>query len=299
MRAKSGSLEVYQYPEARGSGTAGEAGNGSGLGSEADWARRLEAAFPNLAESEGLGSQGNGAMRGSEPGRVSAGGVPGGVPEGIADPEAGDRRLAAERKQAEELGQKAGFDRGIAQGLAQGRAEAGRQFAAEKLRLQSQVGSLLESFAESRAGYVHQLEQESVRLALAIAARILRREAQMDALLLTGAVRVALGQLSDATIVRMRVPATDQPLWAEAMALLPNLKLRPEVVAEEGMELGECRLETELGSADLSLWSQLREIERGFFDRVGGQRDVGMRQDGAEMATEEMVRGSGVPEGLR
>ena len=35
-----------------------------------------------------------------------------------------------------------------------------------------------------------------VKLALAIAARILRREAQTDPLLLTGAVRVALGQLA-------------------------------------------------------------------------------------------------------
>ncbi len=35
-----------------------------------------------------------------------------------------------------------------------------------------------------------------MKLALAVAARILRREAQMDPLLLTGAVRVALGQLA-------------------------------------------------------------------------------------------------------
>jgi hypothetical protein len=35
------------------------------------------------------------------------------------------------------------------------------------------------------------------------------------------------------------------------------------------MELGDCRMETELGSADLGLWPQLKEIERGFFDRVG------------------------------
>jgi flagellar assembly protein FliH len=56
-----------------------------------------------------------------------------------------------------------------------------------------------------------------------VAARILRREAQMDPLLLTGAVRVALGQLSGSTEVRLRVPPAELDLWTEAIALLPNL----------------------------------------------------------------------------
>jgi flagellar assembly protein FliH len=30
--------------------------------------------------------------------------------------------------------------------------------------------------------------------------------------------------------------------------------------------LGQCRLETELGSTDLTLEAQLKEIEQGFFD---------------------------------
>ena len=47
-----------------------------------------------------------------------------------------------------------------------------------------------------RDRFLHAVEQEVVKLALAVAARILRREAQMDPLLLTGAVRVALGQLA-------------------------------------------------------------------------------------------------------
>jgi flagellar biosynthesis/type III secretory pathway protein FliH len=58
-------------------------------------------------------------------------------------------------------------------------------------------------------------------------------------------------------------------MWAEAIALLPNLALKPTVVAGEGMRLGDCVIETELGSVDLGIRSQLGEIERGFFDRAG------------------------------
>ena len=93
-----------------------------------------------------------------------------------------------------------------------------------------------------------------------------------DALLLTGAVRVALGQLSRSTQVRLRVPPAELDLWTEAIALVPNLALKPSVVAGEGMGLGECEIETELGSVDLGIRAQLGEIERGFFDRAGGPR---------------------------
>ena len=93
----------------------------------------------------------------------------------------------------------------------------------------------------------------------------------MDQLLLTGAVRVALGQLSGATRVRLRVPPAELALWTETILHLPKLALRPEVVSGEGMRLGDCMIETEMGSVDLGVRTQLGEIERGFFDRVGGE----------------------------
>ena len=68
--------------------------------------------------------------------------------------------------------------------------------AVEEARHKQQLAALVAHFASERDRFLHVVEQEVVKLALAIAARILRREAQMDPLLLTGAVRVALGQLA-------------------------------------------------------------------------------------------------------
>ncbi len=176
-------------------------------------------------------------------------------------------RMVAEGRIAEERGR----SKGMEMGLLAGREEASWQLESERNRLHAQAAALASSFAEGRDRYLHRWEQETVRLALAIAARILRREAQMDPLLLTGAVRVALGQLSQSTTVRLQVPAQDEPLWQEALARMPGLALRPTIIGKTEMELGECRMETELGSADLGLWPQLKEIERGFFDRVGSR----------------------------
>jgi flagellar assembly protein FliH len=179
-----------------------------------------------------------------------------------------EQRLAGETRRS--------FEAGREQGRLEGRqaeraTQAAIQTAAQELRAR-QVAELIASFAEERDRYLHAVEHEVVELALAVTARILRREAQMDPLLLTGAVRVALGQLSGSTEVRLRVPATELDLWTETIALLPKLRVKPSVVSGEGMRLGDCTIETELGSVDLGIRAQLGEIERGFFDRAGVPR---------------------------
>jgi len=179
-----------------------------------------------------------------------------------------DKRQAEETRKAFEAGRERGRQEGR---QAEREAQAAVLATAAEQRTQ-QAAELIQSFVQERDRFLHAVEHEVVELALAVAARILRREAQMDALLLTGAVRVALGQLSGSTQVRLRVPPTELNLWTEAMALLPNLALKPTVVAGEGMRLGDCVVETEMGSVDLGLREQLSEIERGFFDRAGGAR---------------------------
>jgi flagellar assembly protein FliH len=160
----------------------------------------------------------------------------------------------------------AGRERGLAEGRQIEReVHAAATKDAEDKRTQ-QAAKLVDKFEQARERYLQAAEKEVVKLALAVAARILRREAQMDPLLLTGAVRVALGQLAGSTEVRLRVPAGELGLWKEALELLPNLAVRPQVIAGEGMRLGDCMIDTALGSVDLGIRSQMGEIEHGFFD---------------------------------
>jgi len=179
-----------------------------------------------------------------------------------------ERRLAEETRRSFEAGRERGNQEGR---QAERQAQDAAQKAAEEQRLRQNT-ELIESFAQERDRYLRSVEHEVVKLALAVAARILRREAQMDPLLLTGAVRVALGQLSASTEVSLRVPPAELDLWTEVMALLPNLAQKPTVTAGDGMRLGDCVIETSLGSVDLGIRSQLGEIERGFFDRAPAAR---------------------------
>jgi flagellar assembly protein FliH len=218
---------------------------------------------PSVAAWEGWADADELARKPSQATAVDAGG---GVAEAGLRAEF-DRRLGEETHRALEAGREKGRQEGRA---AEREAQAAALAAAERQRTQ-QAAELIESFARERDRFLHEVEHEVVELALAVAARILRREAQMDPLLLTGAVRVALGQLSGSTEVRLRVPVAELDLWTEAIALLPKLTVKPAVSAGEGMRLGDCMIETELGSVDLGIRAQLGEIERGFFDRARGR----------------------------
>ena len=189
-----------------------------------------------------------------------------------------DQRLAEETRRSFEAGRERGRQEGR---QAEHEAQAAAMSAAEQRRTR-QTMDLIESFNQERERYLQAVEHEVVKLALGVAARILRREAQMDPLLLTGAVRVALGQLSGSTQVRLRVPAGELDLLTESIALVPNLAAKPTVEAGEGMRLGDCVIETGLGSVDIGIRAQLSEIERGFFDRAGGSRAETPNTDAAK-----------------
>jgi flagellar assembly protein FliH len=191
-------------------------------------------------------------------------------PREVVRQEEWERRVADEGRRAFE----AGRERGRQEAQAVEKETCAALLEAESKRHREQAAGWVARLMEERERSLRDVEQEVVKLALAVAARIMRREAQMDPLLLSGAVRVALGQLSDSTEVRLKVPAADLELWTEAIALLPKLAVKPTVLAGDGMRLGDVGIDTQMGSVDLGVRAQLGEIERGFFDRAGSRRDA-------------------------
>jgi flagellar assembly protein FliH len=154
-----------------------------------------------------------------------------------------------------------------------GRRDEETRHAGRDERMVESVARAVESFHSDRARYFAGVEREVVELALAIAARVLHRESQMDPLLLSGAVRVALGQLSESTEVLLRVPAAEAALWKDLVQVMP-LALRPAVQPDDLLEATECRLESSLGTVNLGIRAQLEEIERGFFDLLEQRETV-------------------------
>lgn len=128
------------------------------------------------------------------------------------------------------------------------------------------VASALDAFLSEKKRYFAGLEKEVVRLALAIAEKVLHRETAMDPTLLAGAARVALEQVDQESSAVLLVATSDVAQWQTA---LPAIGREVELRASGDLERGECVLQTEAGSFELGLRAQLCEIERGFFELIG------------------------------
>jgi len=153
------------------------------------------------------------------------------------------------------------------------RAEAALQ-AEQKLRqeyeqkLQAERAPILktiEAFEVERVEYYARVEAEIVQLALAIAAKILHREAQVDPMLVAALVRMAVERMREGSSVSIRVNPARGKRWREYFAGQLN-GARIEVVEDPEVSDLDCMLETELGVANFGLNTQLKEVEQGFFD---------------------------------
>ena len=129
----------------------------------------------------------------------------------------------------------------------------------------SAVHEAIAAFQESQRQYFIEAEAAVVRLALSIAGRVLHREAQMDPLLLRGAVRVALEDAQQNATCVLEVSREKAEAWGRWLSDAGTIA-RVEIRGKDDVARGHCRLEIGESTADLSVHAQLAEIERGFFD---------------------------------
>jgi flagellar assembly protein FliH len=136
----------------------------------------------------------------------------------------------------------------------------------------AKIKQALELCVEERKSYFARVEAEVVQLALAISAKILHREAQVDPMLVAALVRVAVDKLHDGSSVSVRISPEVAGKWS---AYLANPLNGSTITVVEDAHLGpnDCTLETDLGSANFSIDAQLKEVEQGFFDLLA-QRPV-------------------------
>jgi flagellar assembly protein FliH len=141
------------------------------------------------------------------------------------------------------------------------RDECARRIEAERAR----IGDAVVRFEQRQTEYYAQVEPELVHLILAVAGKILHREAQVDRLLVAALAKVAVENLQQRSHVILRVVPDACGEWREYFsAHLSGTKV--EVIEDSELQAGSCVLETELGMAEVGIEGQLKEIERGFFD---------------------------------
>ena len=131
------------------------------------------------------------------------------------------------------------------------------------------IGKLVQTFDLSQQAWHAQWEQGVVRLATAIAARVIRREVQQTPQITLEWISESLQLITSQRKLTVRLHPEDYAaLRNEVETLAAQLRgLAPtEIVADQDVSRGGCRLDTESGSIDQQIESQLQRIEEELFE---------------------------------
>lgn len=171
------------------------------------------------------------------------------------------------------------------EGYRRARTEYEGELSARLAEERRRIDRMRAEFARDRQRFFSAAESQVVRLALAVASRVLSREVAADGMHLRATVKAALARVQDNSATTLLVPAEEAEAWTALLGQSSAGKVR--VVAEERMSPGECVLETSVGRVELGVDVQIEEIERGFGELLQGQGAERMEKRGPERAEPE------------
>ena len=191
------------------------------------------------------------------------------------------QQAEALRTRAQAEGRTSGHDKGCAEGLEAGRKEGYEAGYKEGLKQGAEDGSMLSQaldelvnkFTAEKDRLVERARVDLMRLALAVARRIVRREIDLDPDIAQRAVQEAIDLVANRTDVVVRLHADDlntlehfrRSLVQQASGAADGERPagdRVRLVADESVARGGCVLTTTDGEVDMQVESQLASLER-------------------------------------
>jgi len=175
--------------------------------------------------------------------------------------------------------EKDAFDRGYTQGREEGREEGlkegleeglkkGEEYAAA--RIEEMTGRYTDTLAEIEVlkdTLRTEVEEEVVRLALAVAKKIVHREIQIDPTIIHTLVRVALERVSGKSAVTVRLSQPDYEYMMRRREDLGRMVGREiNFESDSTITQGSCIIQTETGDVDARIEEEFNEVESAFFE---------------------------------
>ena len=159
------------------------------------------------------------------------------------------------------------FAKGYAAGEREGQAAAAKR--AEVLI--TRLSNTIDDIAALRAGMLHKTERDVVRMALAIAERVIHRALDIDPELLLAMSRVAIDRLGDGIAATIHLHPDDHRAMMAVRAKHPEsvgsaVAIQPDLTVPRG----GCIVRSEFGVIDLGIDAQVAELSRAL---LGNDKD--------------------------
>jgi flagellar assembly protein FliH len=173
------------------------------------------------------------------------------------------RIVSSARQEAEQIRRDAEIEG--QQSATENAQQAVRQTVTEQLTaLVPTIQASVDEFRQMRESWLKKWEENGLRLAVAIAERVIRRELSETPDITAGLIREAIELASGSGQIELRLhPVDKELLGAQAERIADEFRslAKTEVVADPTIERGGCRVETQFGSIDQQITTQLNRIE--------------------------------------
>lgn len=163
----------------------------------------------------------------------------------------------------------AAFNNGLEKGRAEGRAEATEELKKTVENAASALNAALTSLEQVCRQNLQRMETETVRLALAIAKKVIGTETEKP-LVIQHVVRMAMEKVTNPRHLVLRLnPADIEAITAIKSELIADdadmsLSLQPD----SAIQRGGCIIETQLGDVDARIDQQIKMIETLLTDKL-------------------------------
>ena len=154
-----------------------------------------------------------------------------------------------------------------AQGYQEGVVIGVQQESAKWAEAQNRLAATLQEVSKAKSRFRSESEEDAVKLAIAIAKKVLHREVTVDPESLLGLVKAALTKFNQRELHRVRLHPADATVVEQLFSKHAG-PIRIEVLGDPSLERGAALFETERGTLDASVNTQLCEIERGLTDML-------------------------------
>jgi flagellar assembly protein FliH len=176
------------------------------------------------------------------------------------------RAAVQERDRIREEARREGLDQGRAEALAEARKLERERLTPEVAALRDLLAKAVEGIEAARAELVAAAERDLVRLALAIAEKVVHHEVRAPGASAVENVRHALELTANRQVIRILVHPEDlKTLESHLPGLRQEFTDILDIAAEatESVGRGGCVVTTREGQVDGRIAAQLEEIERG------------------------------------
>ncbi len=167
----------------------------------------------------------------------------------------------------------------VSQAYRQGRAE-GREAAEAEFKLvladcrvqtDERIGALLGAMGEQLRQLGENLERDAYQFALAVAARIIKREVAMDNDTILRQIKGAIRRVVGVETIKLRVHPADEEIVREHRGVFLSSagSIRDLVIeVDDSLEPGGCIIESTAGNVDARISTQINQVAAALFDQA-------------------------------